>query len=243
MVKMLPHKYLVDGVTPSADQANRGDCWLFAITGARCPPAPAGQRTIHPNPDPSPIPSPDPNPDPSDNIPVTTHPAAAPARAHLHAYTSMHTPPCTRLHAHTSVHTFRHTSIAAAPARARARADPEQPAQVRRGWVHATCPQMPLQQVPDAFSSRSRRPAGGLAPPLPRACTHLHAQLHAHFHRRRRSLSPTARRSRARRPAGGLLPPVGREAGLDGRKGLPPALAAGTGDTTTLQYYYKTIRL
>lgn len=33
MVKMLPHKYLVDGVTPSADQANRGDCWLFAITG------------------------------------------------------------------------------------------------------------------------------------------------------------------------------------------------------------------
>jgi len=30
----LPHKFLVEGLTPSADQAFRGDCWLFAVTGA-----------------------------------------------------------------------------------------------------------------------------------------------------------------------------------------------------------------
>uniref|UniRef100_X5CVC8 C1 peptidase domain protein n=1 Tax=Tisochrysis lutea TaxID=1321669 RepID=X5CVC8_9EUKA len=29
----LPHKFVVDGLTPSADQAFRGDCWLFAVTG------------------------------------------------------------------------------------------------------------------------------------------------------------------------------------------------------------------
>jgi len=28
-----PHKFLIDGITPSADQMNRGDCWLFATTG------------------------------------------------------------------------------------------------------------------------------------------------------------------------------------------------------------------
>eukprot|EP00965_Chrysotila_dentata_P030677 1021749-Pleurochrysis_carterae.AAC.1 len=29
----LPHKHLIDGLTPSADQMFRGDCWLFATTG------------------------------------------------------------------------------------------------------------------------------------------------------------------------------------------------------------------
>jgi hypothetical protein len=40
----LPHKFLLDGLTPSADQAFRGDCWLFAVTGAclalKCPQRP-----------------------------------------------------------------------------------------------------------------------------------------------------------------------------------------------------------
>ena len=30
---LLPHKVLLDGLTPSADQMNRGDCYLFSMTG------------------------------------------------------------------------------------------------------------------------------------------------------------------------------------------------------------------
>jgi hypothetical protein len=37
----MPHKFVVDGLTPSADQAFRGDCWLFAVTGVRRAPTPA----------------------------------------------------------------------------------------------------------------------------------------------------------------------------------------------------------
>ncbi|EOD11914.1 hypothetical protein EMIHUDRAFT_67261, partial [Emiliania huxleyi CCMP1516] len=33
LMSKLPAKYVIPYVTPSSDQANRGDCWLFATAG------------------------------------------------------------------------------------------------------------------------------------------------------------------------------------------------------------------